>query len=70
MKKCFFALKTIDNITGEIIYTYGHLNGRYKDWNKDNKCPFFKKRLFAKKNKKVYCVNCKYFSGIYIFDNL
>ena len=46
----------IDKITGEEKF----VRVKYQIENKNNKCKYFKKRLFAKKSDIKYCCNCKY----------
>lgn len=48
--------KEMDPVTGEIskrVYIDPYVENMY------NTCHYFKKRFFAKKNEKRYCINCK-----------
>jgi hypothetical protein len=55
----------INIITGEKIKI---LTPDPYESNKDNKCEFFHKRLFAPKEDKLLCVHCTYWSEADIAD--
>lgn len=65
---CKYILhKITDGVTGQI--TVGCIGIRYKQFNKNNNCKYFKKKLFVKNKNIKFCKDCKNFKDdTYDFD--
>ncbi len=58
--KVFLKNSKFNNITGLDENEYVMISTHFLKYNKNNKCKYFEKKFFSKKNEKNFCCDCKY----------